>query len=119
MELHAFGGCGFASYAHQFILVDGPRSLFEIIGQLFGLDDQAVVSRCGEWVVQASENRLTVVMNLAGLAVHQPTCPDYLSAESLGYALMAEADAKDRDLAVEVTDEITTEPSFIWRTWPG
>lgn len=111
--MHAFGGGGLASNAHQFILVDGPCRLLKIIVQALRLDDQAVVSRCGEWVIQAREDRLAVMMNLAGLAVHQSVGADDLGAESLAYTLMAEADAKDRDLTVKVTDEIATQPCVV------
>ena len=70
VKLDALGRRGLAADAHQLILVDRPGGFFEVLVQLVGVDDQTVVSRRGERVIQPGEDRLAVVMDLAGLAVH-------------------------------------------------
>ena len=64
---------------------------FEAGGQALAFHDQRMVTSGLERIGQAFEDGPAVVMDLAGLAMHQFRGPDDLAAESLPDGLMAEA----------------------------
>ena len=76
---------------------DGPRGDFELFGQAFFGDDQRVVARAGHRGGDVFEDGPAVVLDFAGLAVHQLRGANDIAAEGRSDGLMAEADAEDRD----------------------
>src|SRR5262249_22531286 len=60
------------------------------------------------------ENRLAVMLNLAGLAVHQMAGTHNLAAERGADGLMSQADAKQRDFSGEVTNQSDADPGLVW-----
>src|SRR5690606_32388965 len=79
-----------------------PRGLarrvdHESVGNV--LDDQRVIAGCGEGAGQAREDAASVVVDGAGLAVHQPAAR-YGATEMLPDRLMAEADAEERPAGI-------------------
>ena len=62
---------------------------FQAGGEAFTLDDQRMVTGGLKGIGQAFENGPAVVMDLAGLAMHQFRRPDDLAAEGLPDGLMA------------------------------
>src|SRR5690348_7616131 len=55
---------------------------------------------------QFAENGLAIVMDAAGFAVHQRGGAHHLAAESIANGLMAKANAKNRDFARELADDV-------------
>src|SRR5271157_6545040 len=68
---------------------------FEAGGQALTFHNQRMIASGLERIGQAFENCPAVVMDLAGLAMHQFRRPDDLAAESLPAGLMAEAHSQD------------------------
>src|SRR5690606_6212004 len=58
------------------------------------LNDQAVIAGRLEWARDFTKQAFAGVIDLAGLAVHQPLCPGYEPAEKLAQTLMSQADAQ-------------------------
>ena len=63
-------------------------------GQRVGLNHEAVVARRLEWIVEAGEQALAVVVDHVGLAVHEILGAHDRAAECLAHRLMAEAHAQ-------------------------
>ena len=66
----------------------------ELSGQRLRRDDKRMITRGGKWIWQSGENARPVVMDLRGLAVHQPIRVDNLSAKSFRDALVTQANAE-------------------------
>ena len=113
VKLHAFGWMGLGSDAHKFVAVGCPGCLLEILIEIRGFYDQAVIASSDKWIGQAAVYTLPVMANFTGLSMHKPLGADYLSAKGLCYALMAKADTQNRDLTVKVPNEITTQAGFV------
>src|SRR5580765_3430079 len=62
--------------------------------------------------MQSAEDSLAVVLDLAGLAVHQVLRADNLSAEGGADCLMSQAHSEQGHFAGEVADQIDTDASF-------
>src|SRR5690606_6991952 len=79
------------------------------------LDHQRMIARGGEGTGQAGENAGSVMIDGAGLAVHQ-SAAGHAAAEVLAYRLMAEADAKQRPLRFGTSgDEIKADAGLVGR----
>ena len=107
VELHALDGQRLVAHAHDLVdaavVVLGPGGDFQAVGQALALDHQRVVAGRGrtDWAGPAN-TPWSVVEHRAGLAVHgRPRAHD-LAAEGLADALVAEADAENRQLAGEL-----------------
>src|SRR5574337_1920835 len=72
-----------------------------------------MVARRLKGVREARKDSLTVMVDRRGLAVHQASRPHDPAAKCGTDALMAEADAKDRDLSGKLTDEVATDAGFL------
>ncbi len=83
VELHPVHGPALVPQAHDLAVV-GPGGDLQHVRQGFALDRQAVVARGGEGVRDALEHALAVVMDRAGLAVHQGLGADHLAADRPG-----------------------------------
>jgi hypothetical protein len=115
VELHADNGQFPVADGHDFLLAAGgfsPSRNDEVGVQCIGPDDEAVIARGGQWIGEALENPLVVVVDLVGLAVHQPFGPHDDAARRLANGLMAEADAEERDLAHEFLDALDGDAGF-------
>ncbi len=104
MELHA-EEWGFAvGDAHDLAVAArflGPGSDFEFRGERVGLNHQAVITRSLERIVETGEQPLAIVVDHVGLTVHEMLGADDLGAEGLAHRLMAEADAQQRQAALQ------------------
>ena len=98
MELHAFQGPGPVAQAHHHPVV-GPGRDLRHVGDAVAGHDQRMVAGGGEGLRQAAEDRLAVVVDLRGLAVHELRRAHHLPAEGLAQGLVAEAHPEERDPA--------------------
>jgi len=92
---------------------------FEAGGQALALHDQRMVTSGLERIGQAFENGPAVVMDLAGLAMHQLRRPDDLAAESLPDGLMAKAHSQDGYTSGQLFNHFQTDPCFVGSFRPG
>src|SRR6266446_1844643 len=69
--------------------------------------------------MQSAEDGLAVVLDLAGLAMHQVLRADNLSAEGGADCLMSQAHSEQRYFAGEVADQIDTDASLLWSAGAG
>ena len=81
-------------------------------------NDQGVIASAGHGGGDALKNRLAIVFDGAGLAMHQVCCPYDPAAESFADRLMPEADAKYRNSAGEVAYDFNADTRIPWRAWP-
>jgi hypothetical protein len=73
-----------------------------------------MIACCLKRVLQPGEDRSAIVVDWGGLAVHQASSPNDPAAERRADALMAETDAKDRDLSCKPQDEVAADAGFFW-----
>ena len=110
VELHAFDGQGLVAHAHDFfngaVVVAGPGSHFQAIGQGVFVDHQAVVTGSLQGIVQAAEHAYIIVVHRRHLAMHHLAGPDDIAAVHLADGLVAQANAQDRQLAGEVANGV-------------
>ncbi len=88
--------------AHDFAIAAGffgPGSDFEFFGECFGFDDEAMVARRLEWIIQAGEEAFAVVVDHVGLAVHEIFRTDDRATEGLAHGLVTKTDAEQWELA--------------------
>jgi len=78
-----------------------------------------MIAHHGEGAGQAGEHALPPVVDLGGLAVHDMPSADDVAAEGLADALVAQADAEDRDLAGEAFDGGQRDTRFVGRAGSG
>ena len=83
------------------------------------LDREAVVARRGKAGRQAAEQGQAVVLDLAGLAVHQRLRLDDAAPERGADRLVPQADPEDGDLARKVPDHGDRDPRLLRRAWAG
>ena len=76
----------------------GLRGHFEVFRKRSLFDDQRVVARGHKILRQILENRFAVVMDAAGLAVHDFRRADHLPSKRLSDRLMAQAHSQNRNL---------------------
>ena len=77
----------------------GSRGDFELGGKTFVGHDERVIAGAGHRGRDVCEDRLTVVGDLAGLAVHELGCADDVTSEGCADGLVAEADAEESGCA--------------------
>jgi len=87
VELHALDEEFAVAQAHDDAI--GFRGDFELIRKRFFLDNQRVIARGGEILRQILEDRLVVVVDAAGLAVHDFRRADYAPAKGVADRLVA------------------------------
>jgi len=92
---------------------------FEAGGQALALHDQRMVTSGLERIGQAFEDGPAVVMDLAGLAMHQFRRPDDLAAESLPDGLVAEAHSQDGYTSGQLFNHLKADPCFVGSFRPG
>src|ERR1700731_4141789 len=102
MELYAFNGEAAMAQAH-----DHPRSIrfmrlcadLQFAGQAFFSHDQRMVAGSRHRLRRVLEQRLAVMLDTAGFAVHQLMRPDHISAKSRADGLVSQANAQHWPLA--------------------
>ena len=115
VELHALERPLAVAQAHHDAAVR-PRRHLEARGHGLGRDHERVVARGGEDVRQPGEDRLAVVADLGGLAVHELRRAHDLAAERLAEGLVPEADAEERHR--RAADELEADPRLVGRPRP-
>jgi len=114
VELHAFDLVVAVTKAHDDAII-GFGGDGELPRQRFPFNDQRVVARGGERIGQLAENVLTVVMNLAGLAVEKFWGANDFSAKSGADGLVSETNTEDGEFSGEAFDEFDGDASFLRR----
>ena len=90
---------------------------FEILGERITLDDQRVVAGGREILGEILENRFPVVVDLAGLAVHQVGGPQNLAAKRFADCLVSQTDTENRRFAGHFLDQGHGDAGFLRRAW--
>src|SRR5262245_49120259 len=103
--------------AHDLAVVGAGRDLQDL-RQIVRFDRKAMVSRCRERVLQASEDTTVIVMDKTGFPMHQGAGADDRAAKRLADRLMAQADAEDWQGFRRRADEPEADTGFIWRAGP-
>ena len=114
VELHALDVEVLVAHAHDFAVV-GPGGDFEAGRQGRALDRQRMVANHRKWTWQALEYAFSGVRDHRGLAVHDLFGAHDLAAECFADRLVTEADAEDRQLALEVLDDLDRDARVAWR----
>ena len=118
MKLHAPDGKFPVLHAHDFALV-GFRRDFQAGGQGVALDDERMIARGRKRIGHALEQVQAVVFDERGFAMHHPVVHDHVGAEGVADALVAEADAEQRNLRPERADDFIRETGLARRTRAG
>src|SRR5690349_16402602 len=104
MKLNPFDSERFMAHAHDFAIFS-PRRDLQAIRKALAFNHERVIARRKERIWQIMKQPRVVVKNRGSLAVHDPPRTNDFTAESLSYALMAEANAQYGNLAVVVVDQ--------------
>ena len=118
VELDAFDGKLAVAEAHD-DAVGGFGGDFEAARQRAAFDDERMIARGFEILREAAKNRFAVVMNFAGLTVHDFFRADDFATERVADGLMAEADAENGNFAGEVLDDGHAQTRFARRAGAG
>jgi len=101
------------------IAVPSPGADLKIVRKSRLGDDQRVVASRGHWRSQVTEDRLAIMLDPAGLAVHKVLGANHLPAESSANCLVSQADTKQRNFAGEVPDQFDADASVLWGAGAG
>src|SRR5579885_201976 len=118
MELHALDAKRAMAEAHDLVFRCASAD-FEAFGHRIPFDDQRMVAHRVERTWNRFEDGLAVVEDRRGLAMHQARCADDPSAKRFADALMAEADAEDRQLRRKLTQDRHRDAGFFRRARAG
>ena len=118
MELHALEAEFPVAQAHD-DAIGGFGGNLQVAWKRFALDDERVVARRCEWLCEVFKNTTAVVLDFAGLAVHQFLRADDASTESRSDGLMAKAHTEDRNVAGEAPDQRNADAGFLRSTRAG
>src|ERR1700690_1606398 len=113
MELHTLDGKLPMTQAHDdacAIPIASPGAHFEIPRQALLANDQRVITRRGHWRLESAKNCLPIMLDRAGLSVHQGFSAYHFAAKSRANRLMSQADPKQWHFAGEVTNQFDTDP---------
>src|SRR5260370_13478024 len=83
-----------------------PGADLQIFMELVRADDQAVVPRGDEWVLEPGEDPFRVMMNVRHLSMHQAVGAVDFPAIDLADALVPEADSQKGHLRAEAFDHL-------------
>src|SRR5690606_3983954 len=123
MELHPFDIECLVAQAHDLVhaavVMLRPGSDLKTVWQRLFFNDQRMVTRRGKRTRQAAEHTLAFVIDRRGLAVHHLARTHHFAAEYLAHALVAKADAENRQLAGEVLDCRHRDAGFVRRARAG
>ena len=101
------------------VSIDRPGADFKVVGQTVFRDDQGVVAGGGHRRSESAKDGLAVVLDLAGLAVHQIFRPNHPAAECRADRLVAKTDAEQWQLAGKMPDQFNADPGFLRSARPG
>src|SRR5438067_1118284 len=108
MELHPFDRKLAMAQSHDRAVL-GLGGDLENFGKRFPLDNERVIARRLERIGNSGEHTSADVANRGRLTVHDARRSDDLAAEDMADALMAEANAEDRNAAGEVSDRLVAD----------
>src|SRR5580765_891354 len=83
---------------------------FEFGGQIVFRNNERVVAGSSHWRIQPAENRLPIMLNAAGLAMHQILGAHDPSSECLAERLMSETHPQYRHFSRKVADQRHADP---------
>src|SRR5258708_6987924 len=78
-----------------------------------------MVARRGEILRQSLEDRFVIVMNAAGLAMHNFRRSNYLAAKRISDCLMSQANAEYGNFPRKAFNNVNADPGFLRRAGPG
>ena len=122
MELHPFHRKLPVTQSHddaRAVRFSRFRADLELGRQAFFGHDERVISGRGHGLGRVAEERLAIVFDLAGFAVHKLMGPDHVTPECRANRLMSQADAQHRKLAGKVPDQINADAGLLRRTGAG
>ena len=118
VELHAVDRALDMAKAHDFA-VAGMGGGAQARWQGFRLDGERVIARRREGAGQAGEQAGGVMVNRAGLAVHDLLGRDDITAKGLADRLVTEADAEQGQVGGELADDVETDAGTVRITRAG
>jgi hypothetical protein len=118
MKLDAPHWVVLVAQAHDDAVI-GFRCNLQAVWQAASFHDEGMVSCCGKWIWQSSEQLIAGVLNFTRLAVHDFGRADDVSALGLADALMTQAHAQDGNCFAKKLDDVEGNTCFIGRTGPG
>jgi len=89
------------------------RGDFQFLGQTLLFDNQRVVAVGNHRRVQITKNSAAVMLDHAGLSMHDAIRADYTAAKSCTDRLMSKAYAQNGNLSGEVSDQIDGDAGFV------
>src|SRR5580658_9799526 len=121
VELYTFHPQLSVTQAHNRAVIGFGRD-FQGARQRFALDDQRMIARGDERLRQVVKYGLAIVLDFAGLAMHQLSRANHTAAKRRADGLMAKANTENRNLPREPLDERHTNAGFrggtrAWRNY--
>src|SRR5439155_15427577 len=116
VKLHAFGLVTPMPHTHDDAVI-GLRGDRKLAGQGFALDDQGMIASRGKGIREFPKDILTVVMNLARLAVEKFRRANHFSTERRTDRLVSEANAKDREFSGKPPNQLDADSRVLWCAW--
>src|SRR4051812_7380240 len=104
MELQAEGWMAAMGECHDLAVLAARRDVERLLAVEF--DDQGMVAPRLDRLAQAGEQAGAVMQDARGAAMHRGAGMDHAAAEGFADALVAEADAKDRQLAGQAPHQV-------------
>src|SRR5258708_2838631 len=120
MELHAVQRQALVPNAHDLpaaVRSIAPSADFELVTERARPDDETMIARRLERIVQVGEQPPSIVVNLVSLAVHQALGPHDFGPERVPDRLVPEANSEDRDFGRESRNALAGDSGFPGR--PG
>jgi len=122
MELYAESGMLLVLDRHDLAFTARrirPRDDFEFIRQGVWLNHQTMITRGNHRIRDAGKNCFAVVMDLVGFTMHQSISSNNLTAGCCPDGLVAQANTKNWNLAMEVFDALDRDAGFLGsaRAW--
>jgi len=105
VKLNAPNGVLFMFDAHDFAFIRFGGD-FEAIGQGFPPYDQGMIASGGEWIGDAFEKVLAIVLNRRGFAVHHAVVHHDITTEYVADALMAQANSQRWNVGAKGADNL-------------
>ena len=114
MELDAPNRKLFVAHAHHLEFGSRLGGDFQFGRHRVAFDQQRMIARGSERIRHALEEVLPIVINLRGLAVHEPFCAHDFTAEHVTHALVTETHAERWNRRAERFDNVVRQSRFLW-----
>lgn len=118
MKLDAMHGAALVHHTHDRAVIRCSGD-FECSRHRLSLDDEGMVTRCFEIIIEAPEDASSRVMDAAEFAMHGHRRSYDLAAVGLPDGLMAQAYAQDRKVPLGSHDEIQANAGLVGCAWSG